>query len=216
MGTQLLLVDDQALVRRGLLSLLEGMSDLEIVGEADNGREAVELARQLSPDVVITDVDTPVLNGADAARQIRTECPGTSVIALSRRSDTLSVARMLKAGASAYLLKTCDLEELLHAIDVVVGGGTYLTPEVMGDVVEGYLSGTTPESLKTSGLSGREREVLQLLAEGKNSKQIARILGVSSRTVDSHRQRIMEKLGIHSVAELTKSAIRAGLTTVEC
>jgi len=167
------------------------------------------------PDLVVMDAAMPRLNGAGATRQIRSYCPNTSVIALSMHSDRRYVAGMLKAGASAYLLKTCDLEELLHAIDIAVQGGTYLSPDVTGTVVEAYVGGEGCTPGQPSDLSDRETEVLQLLAEGQNAKQIGSLLHVSSRTVDSHRQRIMEKLGIHTLAELTKYAIREGLTSVD-
>lgn len=215
MTTTVVLVDDHRLVRDGLRALLESRTDVEVVGEADDGRAAVQLARKLLPDVVVMDPAVGGLNGAGAARQIRDTCPDVKVVALSMHSDKRYVSRMLQAGASAYLSKTCDVEELIHAINITTAGGTYLSPEVAATVVQGYVSGTGAGSSESHGLSDREAEVLQLLAEGKNSKGIGLLLHVSSRTVDSHRQRIMKKLDIHTLAELTKYAIRAGLTTVE-
>jgi len=214
MGTRLLLVDDHAVVRGGLRALLESRGDLEVVGEADDGWKAIELAAELSPDVVIMDAAMPRLNGAAAIRQIRKDCPGAVIVAFSMHSSDQHISQMLGAGASAYLLKTCDVEELLHAIRAALAGKTYLSPDIAGAVTEGYLASPSA-ALPDSKLSERERQVLQLLAEGEGSKQIARLLHVSPRTVDSHRHRMMEKLNIHTVAGLTKYAICMGLTPVE-
>jgi DNA-binding NarL/FixJ family response regulator len=215
MVTRLLLADGHQVVRKGLGALLRERAGFEVVGEAANGREAVERTRELAPDVVIMEVAMPGLNGAGAASQIKKELPKVNVVALSMHSDGRYVSRMLKAGASAYLLKTCDVEELLRAIRIVATGGIYLSPEVTGTVVDGYVNGTGQGAPEAPELSERETEVLQLLAEGENSKQIGFLLHVSSRTIDSHRQRIMAKLDLHTLAQLTKYAIRAGLTSVE-
>jgi len=196
-------------------ALLDGRDGYAIVGEAGHGREAVEMARRHMPAVVLMDPAMPELNGAEATAQILKECPGVVVVALSMHSDPKYVSRMLAAGASGYLLKTCDAEELLRSIEVAVSGGKYLAPEVASVVVDAYVNGRDPNEAAASGLTDREREVLQLLAEGKMAKEIARLLHVSSRTIDSHRQRLMAKLEVNSVAELTKCAIRMGLTTVE-
>jgi DNA-binding NarL/FixJ family response regulator len=213
MSTRVLIADDHPVVRRGVRALLTSREDYEVVAEARNGREAVDLARSHMPTVILMDPSMPELNGADAATRIRSECPGAVVVALSMHSDAQYVLRMLAAGASGYLLKTCDVEELLHAIEVACKGGMYLTPEVASEVVDCYLNGRGPVEDASSLLSEREREVLQLLAEGKSAKEIGQLLHVSSRTIDSHRQRIMAKLRVDSVAELTKCAIRMGLTT---
>lgn len=215
MEAQVLIADDHLVVRRGVRALLSSNASYHVIGEATNGREAVEAARNLNPTVVLMEPVMPELNGADATRQIRAESPKTVVLALSMHSDEQYVLRMLAAGAAGYLLKTCDAEELFHAIEVVVGGRTYLTPEVAGAVVEGYVNGRGAEAGDDEKLSAREREVLQLLAEGYTAKGIGRVLHVSSRTIDSHRQRIMAKLEVDSVAKLTKCAIRMGLTTLE-
>ncbi len=214
MGIRVLLVDDHAVVRTGLRALLDGQGGLEIVGEANDGWSAIELAAELSPDLIIMDVVLPRLNGPAAVRQIRKDCPSVAIVAFSMYSNGRYISEMLEAGASAYVLKTCDVEELWHAIRVALGGKTYLSPEIAGTVVEGYLNAPST-GLPDSRLSERERQVLQLLAEGKGSKQVAPVLHVSPRTIDSHRQRIMEKLGLYSVAELTKYAIREGLTPIE-
>jgi len=214
MTRRVLLADEQAVVRTGLRAVLHGRDGLEIVGECDNGWSAVELAVELSPDVVIMDAVLPRLNGAAATRRIRKDRPGTAVVSFSAYPNERYVSQMLQAGASAYVLKTCDPEELLYAIRAALDGKTYLSPEITGTVVEGYLNAAST-GMGRSELTERELCVLQLLAEGKGSKEIAKLLHVSPRTVDSHRHRIMDKLGIHTVAGLTKYAVREGLTPVE-
>jgi DNA-binding NarL/FixJ family response regulator len=215
MSAKVLIADDLPLVRKGVLALLAGQGSYEIVGETANGREAVEMARRHMPDIVLMAPGLAGLNGAEATCRILRECPGVAVLAFSMHSDARHVSMMLAAGASGYLLKTCDTEDLLDAIEVALKGGKYLAVEVVSTVVDGYVNGLDASKVETSGMSIREQEVLQLLSEGKTAKDIGRILHVSSRTIDSHRQRIMTKLDIHSVAELTKCAIRMGLTTVE-
>ena len=212
--TRVLIADDHKVVRRGLRALLKDQQDLDIVGEADDGRAAVEMARELEPDVIIMDAVMPGLSGALATKQLQKQCPNARVVALSMHSDKRYVADMLKAGASAYLLKTCDVSELVHAITIAAAGRTYLSPDVAEAVVEAYVN-PLEAGPSRSQLTDREREVLQLLAEGKSAKQTGVLLHVSSRTTDSHRQRIMDKLGLYSVAELTKYAVRAGLTSLE-
>lgn len=215
MSANVLVADDHAVVRQGVRSLLESCEGYAMVGEASDGRQAVELARKCKPDIVLMDPAMPGLNGADATVRIRTDCGEIPVLALSMHSDAHYVCLMLSAGASGYVLKTCDVGELLHAMKVLLDGGTYLTPEVASQVVDGYLNGGGPQEFEATDLSSREREVLQMLAEGKTAKQIGRLLHVSSRTVDSHRQRIMAKLKVDSVASLTKCAIRMGLTAID-
>jgi len=215
MSTSILIADDHPVVRRGIRSLLETRDGYNVIGEARNGREAISSARKLAPEVVIMDPSMPCLNGAAATARICRECPGTCVVAFSMHSDERHVWNMLDAGAAGYLLKTCDISELLHAINVAREGGTYLTPSVAGTVVEGYVRNPENPNHREPRLTEKEREVLQLIAEGKNAKQIGGQLHVSSRTIDSHRQRIMAKLGVKSVAELTKCAVRLGLTSIE-
>lgn len=214
MSTTVLIADDYPVVRCGIRALLSSVEGYKVIGEASNGREAVQQAARLHPDVVLIDPAMPELNGADATARIRRETPGTIVLALSMHADRTHVRRMLASGVSGYVLKTCDVDELFRAIDVARSGGTYLSPEVAGTVVEDYVNGKAPDGHTDDRLSDREREVLQLLSEGKTTKQIGQLLHVSSRTIDSHRQRIMEKLGVKSIAELTKCAIRMGLTTL--
>lgn len=211
MKRRIILVDDHQLLRAGLRTLLSKERDLEIVAEASDGREAVKLVAKHSPDVVVMDIGMPNLNGIEATRQIREIAPRTRVVALSMHSGAQFVSRMLEAGASAYLLKDSAHEELLHAVRAVTAGQVYLSPAITGVVVDDYVrrAGTT-----TAGpvLTTREREVAQLLAEGRSTKEIAGQLSVSVKTIETHRQHIMEKLKIGSIAELTKYAIREGLT----
>jgi two-component system response regulator NreC len=216
MMIKIILVDDHQIVRHGLRTLLAGEHDMEVIAEADNGRLALKLVQELQPHVVIMDISMPDLNGIEATRQILMEAPGVKVIALSMHSDTLFVLNMLKAGARGYLLKDCALEELVKAVRTVVANKTYLSPGVSDIVIKDFVGGwATPNASAYAVLTPREREVLQLMAEGKNTNQIADDLCVSVKTVEAHRKQMMNKLGIHSVAELTKYAIRQGLTSLE-
>jgi DNA-binding NarL/FixJ family response regulator len=212
--TKIILADDHKIVRQGLRTLLEQEQDLEVVAEAEDGRMAVRLARELSPQVVIMDVSMPDLNGIEATRQVLAECPGVKVIALSMHSDRRFVMNMLKAGASGYLLKDSAFDELASAIRMVLNNKVYLSTEIANIVIKDYLQGGGDESV-FSVLTPREREVLQLMAEGKSSRQIADHLNISIKTVETHRMQIMHKLEIYSVAELTKYAIREGLSTLD-
>ena len=215
MAIKVLIADDHQIVRQGLRTLLEREPDLEVVAEADNGRSTVRLARESHPEVIIMDVAMPDLNGIEATRQIISEMPKVKVIALSMYADRRFVANMLKAGASGYLLKDCASEELVRAIRVVLAHKTFLSPGVADIVVKDYVQTPLgPEASVFNILSNREREVLQLMAEGKSTNQIAELLHVSVKTVETHRQQMMQKLKMHSVAELTKYAIREGLTTL--
>ncbi|KPK29124.1 MAG: LuxR family transcriptional regulator [Nitrospira bacterium SG8_3] len=215
MSVRIILAEDHRITREGLVNLLKERPDMEVVGEAENGREAVRLARELSPDLVIMDVTMPDLNGIDATRIITSGSNNTKVIALSMYSDKQFVQGMIQAGASGYLLKDCAFEELVSAIQAVIQGDTYLSPGIAGIVVQDYLTKlTTDRSSADTVLTNREREVLQLIAEGNSTKEIAARLTVSVKTVETHRRQIMEKLGIFSIAELTKYAIREGLTSL--
>jgi DNA-binding NarL/FixJ family response regulator len=188
---------------------------MEVIAEADNGRATVRLARELLPDLVIMDIGMPDLNGIDATRQITAELPKVKVIALSMHSDRRFVVQMFKAGASGYLLKDCAFEELTRAVCAVQKNQTYLSPAVAGPVMEDYIHQLSGGESGFSVLSPREREVLQLLAEGKSTKEVAAVLCVSVKTVETHRQQIMSKLNLQSIAELIKYAIREGLTTLD-
>jgi DNA-binding NarL/FixJ family response regulator len=206
--TRILLVDDHAVVRQGFRMILDAQSDMEIVGEAANGREAVELAAQLRPDIVVMDVAMPELNGIEATRRVIASDPHIRVIALSMHKDSVYVREILRAGARGYLLKDSGADDLVKAIRAVAGGESYLSPAVSNAVLDDYRKHVTnPIDLLTS----REREVLQMLAEGKTNKEIAVVLNLSVYTVDAHRGRIMEKLNLHSINELVRFALRNGL-----
>jgi DNA-binding NarL/FixJ family response regulator len=215
-GITILLVDDHKILRQGLRTLLAKEPDMEVLAEAADGRDAVRLVRELSPQVVIMDVGMPDLNGIEATRQILQESPETKVIALSMHSDRRFVTNMIKAGASGYLLKDSAFEELATAIRVVMARKTYLSHEIAHVVVKDYVQGGSKGDPSVfSVLSPREREVLQLMAEGKTNRQIAETLNVSLKTVETHRQQIMNKLEIHNIVELTKYAIREGLASLD-
>lgn len=216
MKTRIIIADDHMIVRQGLATLLAKEPDMEVVAEAENGREVVQLVKELRPDVVIMDVNMPDLNGIEATRQVLAAFPETKIIALSMHADRRFVVNMLKAGSSGYLLKDCAFEELAAAIRLVMANKTYLSPGVSNVVIQDYVQGmSAPRSTAFTMLTPREREVLQLMAEGKPTGQIAEQLHISVKTVETHRQQIMHKLGIHSIAELTKYAIREGLTSLE-
>jgi DNA-binding NarL/FixJ family response regulator len=213
-STSVLLADDHQLMRQGLRSMLDEQENLRVVGEADEGRTAVRLAKELRPDLVIMDVTMPDLNGIDATRQIRSENPRVKVIALSMHAERQFVMEMLGAGASGYLPKDCPFDELLAAISAVIRGDTFLSPKVTGLLVKEVVGGVPEAGAFCGTLSPREREVLQLVAEGKSSKEIALMLHLSSKTVEGHRRQIMDKLKLYSVAELTRYAIREGVTSL--
>ncbi len=215
MCVRVVLADDHKIMREGLCSLLRNDPRVEIVGVAEDGRSAVQLVRELKPDVVVMDVAMPDLNGIDAARRIKAEQPDVRILALSMHADKRYISSMLQAGASGYLLKDCAFKELVQAIHTVSHRQVYLSPSIAALVTEDYVrqlmsKGGSPASM----LSPKEREVLQLMAEGHSTKQIAATLFLSVKTIETHRQQIMEKLDIHSVAELTKFAIREGLTSL--
>jgi DNA-binding NarL/FixJ family response regulator len=233
---KVLLADDHRIVREGLRSLLEAQDDMQVVGEADNGRVALEMAAESEPDVVVMDVAMPQLNGIEATRRLMNDQPATKVVALSMHSDRRYVSEALKAGATAYLLKDGAFEELVTAIRAVVANKVYLSPRVAGVVVDDYVrrlpgdkADGKPAAASEAGpdagrpesagafqkLTAREREVLQLMAEGYATKEIATRLHVSVKTVETHRRQLMEKLQLYSVAEVTKYAIREGLTSLE-
>ena len=213
---RILIVDDHGIVREGLKSLLQNQPDMEVVGEGQDGQVAVELAEQLSPDVVIMDMSMPNLNGIEATRLILQHRPNTRVIILSMHSDRHIVKETLEAGASAYVLKSNLFDEMLRALETVAEGGRYLSPRITDVVIDDYVGKSIEgKSAKTPKLTSRERQIVQLVAEGNTIKEIARILHISPKTADSNRRQIMNKLDLSSVAELTKYAIREGLTSLE-
>jgi DNA-binding NarL/FixJ family response regulator len=213
MKIDVLIADDHQIVREGLRSLLAQEPGIRVVGEAAEGRTTLRLARELAPDVIIMDVAMPDLNGIEATRQIVAEFPAIRILALSMHDDRRFVLKMLKAGAKGYLLKDCAFKDLVKAIRVVVANRIYLGSEVADILAQDYLaSATSKESSAVQTPSPREREVLQLLAEGGSSHRIAESLHISIKTVETHRAQLMAKLKVRSVAELTKYAIREGLT----
>ncbi len=216
MKIKIILADDHKIVREGLKNLLSSEWDIEIIGEAENGREALSLVNEKKPDIIIMDIGMPELNGIEAAKRITAESPKTKIIALSMHSDKLFVTGMLRAGASGYLLKDCAVDELVDAIRTVMDKKVYLSADISGILVN-ELMNKLPENedLNNSELSDREKEVLQLMAEGISTKDIAAKLFISVKTVESHRKNIMTKLDMFSVPELTKYAIRTGLTSLE-
>lgn len=212
----MLLADDHQLMREGLRSLVENTEGLKVVGEATNGRMAVKKVEELSPNVVVMDVSMPELNGIEATKQIREVSPNTRVIGLSMHSDRQYVGKMLEEGAHGYLLKEGAFEELETAINTVTNGRTYLSPRIADVVIENYVRGMPTEDPSAyTQLTPREREVLQLLVEGESTRKAARTLGISPKTIETHRRNIMEKLDIHNIAELTKYAIQEGITSLD-
>jgi DNA-binding NarL/FixJ family response regulator len=212
---RILVADDHKIMREGLCSLLEKQPRMEVIAEAANGRRAVQLALEKRPDIVIMDISMPELNGIEATRQILAELSDTRVIALSMHSDKRFVVEMFQAGASGFLLKDCAYQELALAINTVAANQTYLSPEIAGLMIEDYVNRfPAPTSSPSSVLTGREREILQLVAEGWPTKKIAAHLYVSVKTVETHRRQIMKKLDLYSIADLTKYAIREGLTSI--
>ncbi len=215
MTVRILLIDDHAIMRQGLRALFDREMGMEVVAEAGDGYEAIDLAQALRPDVAVVDIGMPKLNGIETTRHLR-EIPTPHIVCLSQRADRRFVAAMFQAGAKAYLLKTDAFSELVFAIREVLAGHTYLSPQLVSTVVEDYvqLLTVTPPG-ETNLLSPREREVLQLLVEGYSAEDIAAQLFISINTVGTHRRHIMEKLDIHTLPELTKYAIREGLTFLD-
>jgi len=215
MATRVLLVDDHRVVLEGLRAMLDQEHDMEVIGMAEDGRVGLSMVEQLSPDVVVMDIGMPSLNGTDAAAQLTRDHPEIKVVALSTYTDKKYVRAMLEAGAHGYVSKETAGVELLRAIRKVRRGRKDLSSDVTEPVVEGFVNRDVEDTAKEARLGGREREVLQLIAEGCTSGEIASRLYLSINTVDTHRRNIMKKLDVHSVAGLTKYAIREGLTNIE-
>jgi len=213
MSVKILIADDHKIMRDGLRNMLDKEPGMEVVAEAKNGREAVRLAEQLRPDILIMDISMDDLNGIDATRALKAKGLKTRIVALSMHADKRFVAGMFEAGAMAYLLKDCSYDELLQALRQVMAGRTYLCSMISGVVIRDYIQRMRKN--ETSLLSPREKEILQLMAEGSTTKRIASQLQVSVKTVETHRQHIMDKLNIYSIAELTKYAIKEGITSLD-
>lgn len=208
---RILLADDHSLILNGIHEILA--NHYELVGSADNGRSLVDAALQLKPDLVIFDISLPVLNGIEAAREIGKALPGAKLICLSMHANAVYLRKALEAGASAYVLKSDASEELLHAIDVVLKGGSWVSPGLAHTVVDS-LRQRSANGHSTAELTKRQRQILQLIAEGRPNKEIAELLHVSVRTAEFHRYQLMERLGLHSVADLTRFAVEEGLVGV--
>lgn len=216
MKTSIVLVDDHEIVRQGLKALIEKRPEMQVVGEGKNGREAIRLSSQLKPDVIIMDISMPDMNGIEATGQIVAESAGVKVIALSMHSDKRFVLGMLKAGAAGFLLKESAFVELITAIDAVMADQIYLSPKIAGSVITDYLQSIPDEEISAANvLTTRERTVLQLIAEGRTTRDMADCLNISVKTVEARRKKIMEKLNLHSVAALIKFALREGLTSLD-
>ena len=216
MKTKIVLVEDHSIMRQGLRLLLETQPNLEVLAEAGNGREAIKLVEELKPDLVLTDISMPDMNGMEATRQILDCCTSVKVIVLSVHSDKQFVSGMLRAGASGYLVKDCIKDELIEAIDTVKRGQMYLSRQIEASVLKDYKRILEAEDNSVfSKLTKREREVLQLITEGKSTKQIAADLYVSVKTIETHRQNIMNKLEIYNIPDLVKYAIQQGLIDIE-
>jgi two-component system response regulator NreC len=218
---KVLLCDDHRMLRDGLRAILV-QAGFEVIGEAANGREVLTLAEQLGPDLIVMDISMPELNGIDATRQLLLKLPRTRVVALSMHSDRRYAVAMFAAGAFAYLIKSSAAEELIIAVTAVASGLKYVSPSIAAGFVDDQLSGASPQLRSSPAgahisrpLSAREREVLQLLAEGRSSKDIASHLNIARTTVETHRRQIMDKLQLRTIAELTKYAVREGLTSLE-
>ena len=213
---RVIIVDDHNLVRMGIKSILERFPDLLVVASLDNGRSALQAAKELMPDVILMDMSMPEMNGMDATQRIATDHPKIGVVILSMHKDKRFVSQAFRAGAKGYMLKDCEPEALVKAIRTVAAGERYICPEIVEVVIDDYIK-RVPDSLAQLeiALTPREREVLQLIAEGNNVKNIAFLLKINSKTVDTHRQQVMKKLKLYSIAELTKYAIREGVTCVD-
>lgn len=212
MEIRIVLADDHKILRDGLRNVIEKVNHLKVVGEADNGREALKLCAGLKPDIVVMDVSMPGMNGIEATRQIIQQNPECKVIALSMHSDKTFVKGMFRAGAFGYMLKDADSRELIKAIKTVAANQKYVCNKISVVILNELINNVQDEEI---GLSSRETEILQLIAEGKSSKEIGELLFLSSKTVDTHRKNIMDKLELHTIPELTKYAIRSGLTTLD-
>jgi DNA-binding NarL/FixJ family response regulator len=216
MKTLVMIVDDHQIVRDGLKAILLNEQEIEVIAEAENGRNALQLAEKFKPEIVIMDIAMPDMNGIDATRRITAEHPGAKILILSMHHDTRLIIEVFNAGARGYLLKDCAAKELMSAIRTLQMGEAYLSPKISSLIVKNLIKWQNEQiPSEIYSLSSREREVLQLLAEGKNMKQIAFMLEVSIKTVEAFRKRIMGKLKMNSIAELTKFAIREGLTSLE-
>lgn len=214
MKARILMADDHRIILEGLSRVITS-NGFEVIARCSNGRQAVEKCRQLNPDMAILDISMPELNGIDAISQIVAEQPSVKVLALSMHVESRYVIQALKAGASGYLLKSSSSEQLIQAISTVLKGNFYIDPAIAGEVILGCLNGGDALSPSLGSITPREREIAQLLAEGNSTQEVADRLFLSPKTVDTYRRKMMKKLDLHSIADLTKYAIKEGLTTVD-
>ena len=214
MKARIIVADDHKILREGLRSMLEKTHGFDVVAEAENGFQTVQAARKHKPEIIIMDITMPDMNGIEATRQILKDLPSTKIIGLSMHSDKKFVTEMLEAGASGYLLKDCAFEELTRAVQTVLSNRLYVSPDIAGEIIKSNIQSVL-DGVRPLMLTSKEREVLQLIAEGRSTKEIAGLLNVSVKTIETHRVNIMEKLKVYSVAELTKFAIREGLTSLD-
>ncbi len=215
MSKRILLADDHGILRQGIVALIEQKcSGMEVVGEAEDGQTTVQLARELRPDVILMDVTMPGLNGIEATRQIKQQLPDVKILALSVHARREFVLDMLRAGATGYMLKECLIDDLVQAVNAVIANECYLSPKIASIVVDNITKNGTTDGDSASSITPRERQILQLLAEGKSAKQIALQLHVSVKTIEANRRQIMDKLEIDNLAGLIKYAIRKGLVTI--
>ncbi len=208
---KVLLAEDHTIVRKGLRSLLDNETEIQVVGEAEDGQQAVQKAVQMLPDVVVMDITMPVLNGLEATRQIKKLCPQIKVVILTVHSTEEHIFQTLRAGASAYVVKQGAVNELIEAIQTAYRGETFLSPPISRQVVDAYGRRAEDMEDRYDKLTGREREVLQMIAEGRTNREIAVRMHVTIKTVEAHRAHLMDKLGLHSIAELTRYALRKGM-----
>jgi DNA-binding NarL/FixJ family response regulator len=212
---RILLADDHNLVRAGFRGLLENLPEIQVIGEACNGREALRLIETHYPDVVLMDIGMAELNGLEATARVTQQYPAVRVIILSMHADKEYVLKALRAGAAGYLLKDADITQLELAVKAVAGGGTFLSPSISKQVIDDYLHRVGSEPGPNGDLTPRQRELLQLIAEGRTKQEIAQALNISLKTVETHRDQMMERLGIHDVAGLVRYAIRTGVVSID-
>jgi len=214
---KILIVEDHTIVRKGLCSILKNEKDIDVIGEAENGKEAIKKVEELTPDIVVMDISMPLLNGLDATHHIKRRFPEVKVLILTMHTSEEYVSEILKAGASGYLIKKAAPEELVSEIHAISQGNSFLSPSVSKSVIKKFLQAAGAEARleKSSLLTEREREVLQLIAEGHSTRKIAELLFISVKTVEAHRSHIMEKLDLHNIADLTRYAIRTGIISSE-
>ena len=208
---RVLLAEDHTIVRKGLRSLLDGETEIEVVGEAEDGQQAIQQVQRLLPDVVLMDITMPVLNGLEATRQIKKLFPQVKVLVLTVHSTEEHIFQILRAGASGYMVKQAAVSELVQAIQTVYRGNSFLSPSISHQVVEEYGRRAEAMENKLNRLTDREREVLQLIAEGRTHREIAQLLHVTVKTVEAHRAHLTDKLNLRSTAELTRYALRKGM-----